>query len=48
MPSKVVQLAARDRDETISVAIGLRVDGWLATLECTLERKQQEWVTWEG
>ncbi len=44
---KVVHLAARTRDETVSVAIGLRPDGRLATLEGTPERRQQEWVLWE-
>ncbi len=45
---QVVSLSARDRDETVSVAIGIRPDGRLATLEGTPERRQQEWVTWEG
>lgn len=44
---QVVRLSARDRDETVSVAIGIRPDGRLATLEGTPERRQQEWVTWE-
>ncbi len=41
---QVVHLSARDHDETVSVAIGIRPDGRLATLEGTLERRQQEWV----
>jgi hypothetical protein len=45
---KIVHLAARTRDETVSVAIGIRPDGRLATLEGTPERRQQEWVVWEG
>ncbi len=45
---KIVHLAARTHDETVSVAIGLRPDGRLATLEGTPERRQQEWVLWEG
>jgi hypothetical protein len=44
----VVHLSARDRDETVSVAIGLRPDGKLAILGGTPERRQQEWVVWEG
>ncbi len=45
---KVAHLAARDRDETVSVAIGLRPDRRLAILEGTPERRQQEWQVWEG
>ena len=44
----LVHLAARDRDETVSVAIGIRPDGKLAILEGTPERRQQEWQVWEG
>jgi hypothetical protein len=44
---QVVHLAARTRDETVSVAIGLRPDGRLAILEGTPERRQQEWQVWE-
>ncbi len=44
---QVVHLSARNYDETVSVAIGIRRDGRLATLEGTPERRQQEWVTWE-
>ncbi len=44
---KIVHLAARTHDETVSVAIGIRPDGRLATLEGTPERRQQEWVLWE-
>ncbi len=43
----VVHLSARHGEDTVSVAIGLRPDGRLATLEGTPERRQQEWVTWE-
>ncbi len=45
---QVVHLSARNYDETVSVAIGIRRDGRLATLEGTPERRQQEWVVWEG
>ncbi|MDQ3541016.1 MAG: hypothetical protein M3440_10035 [Chloroflexota bacterium] len=45
---KIVQLSARTHDETVSVAIGIRADGRLATLESTPERRQQEWQLWEG
>ncbi len=45
---KIVHLAARTHDETVSVAIGLRADGRLATLAGTPERRQQEWVVWSG
>lgn len=44
---KIVQLSARDYDETVTVAIGLRPDGRLATLEGTPERRQQEWQVWK-
>ncbi len=44
----VVHLSARHGEDTVSVAIGIRPDGKLATLEGTPERRQQEWVTWEG
>lgn len=44
---KIVHLSARTRDETVSVAIGIRPDGRLATLEGTPERRQQEWLVWE-
>ncbi len=42
----VVHLSARHGEDTVSVAIGIRPDGRLATLEGTPERRQQEWVTW--
>ncbi len=45
---KIVHLAARTHDETVSVAIGLRPDGRIAILEGTPERRQQEWVVWKG
>ncbi len=38
---------ARYRGKGVSVAIGIRADGRLATLEGTPERRQQEWVLWE-
>ena len=44
----IVLLTARTRDETVSVAIGLRPDGRLAILEGTPERRQQEWQVWSG
>ncbi len=43
---QVVHLSARSHDETVSVAIGIRPDGSLATLEGMPERRQ-EWVVWE-
>ncbi len=44
----VVHLSARHGEDTVSVAIGIRPDGRLATLEGTPERRQQEWQVWEG
>ncbi len=44
---QVVHLSARNGEDTVSVAIGIRRDGRLATLEGTPERRQQEWIMWE-
>lgn len=43
---KIVHLSARTGEDTVSIAIGLRSDGRLATLEGTPERRQQEWGVW--
>lgn len=45
---KIVHLAARDRDKTVSIAVGPRADSRLAILEGALEQRRQEWQVWEG
>jgi hypothetical protein len=44
----LVWLEARTGPDTVSVTIGLRQDGRLATTMGTPERRQQPWVVWEG
>ena len=43
----LVWLSARDGADTVSVTIGLRKDGQIATTMGTPERRQQGWVFWE-
>ncbi len=45
---RLVWLSARTGPDTVSVTIGLRKDGRLATAMGTPERRQQGWVVWEG
>jgi len=45
---QVAHLSARHGADTVSVAIGIRRDGRLATLKGTPERRQQEWILWAG
>ncbi len=44
----LIWVSARDGADTVSVTIGLRKDGRLATTMGTPERRQQGWVVWEG
>ncbi len=48
---QIVHMSARDCDETVSVAIGIRPDGRLVTLESTPERRRrrrQKWIVWDA
>jgi hypothetical protein len=44
----LIWLSARHGPDSVSVTIGLRRDGRLVTTMGTPERRQQEWVLWEG
>ena len=43
----LIWLSARTGADTVSITIGLRQDGRLATTMGTPERRQQEWQVWE-
>ena len=43
----LIWLSVRNGPDTVSVTIGLRKDGRLATTMGTPERRQQEWAPWE-
>jgi hypothetical protein len=44
----LIWLSARSGPDRVSVTIGLRKDGRLATTMGTPERRQQGWVVWQG
>jgi hypothetical protein len=44
----LIWLSAQHGTDSVSVTIGLRKDGRLATTMATPERRQQEWVVWQS
>ena len=43
----LIWLSARTGPDRVSVTIGLRKDGRLATTMGTPQRRQQEWIGWD-